>query len=276
MKLVLSRKGFDSSAGGVPSPLLEGRPISLPIPTRMPTPITFGDLTEPIPTLIEQLTRGRYTRATPCHLDPDLDPRVRPRAPGWRGALGQLAAAQSHLAGQGVGVGDLFLFWGLFRPVTQIQGRWSYEGQREHRVFGWLQIGEVFSLGVDGTHAAERYPWLEEHPHTRAGWKENNTLYIAAERLMLDGRIAQRPGFGLFKTGFRLTESHASRPSIWSVPDWLNVTRGGVGMTYHPSQRWSSSGTLEAAARGQEFVADITNRADALAWLDQLFAQEAC
>jgi hypothetical protein len=56
----------------------------------------------------------------------------------------------------------------------------------------------------------------------------------------------------------------------------LNLARGGVGLTYHPSQRWSSSGTLEAAARGQEFVADITNRADAIAWLDQLFAQEAC
>ncbi|EPI5388443.1 hypothetical protein ACS64U_004290 [Pseudomonas aeruginosa] len=274
MKLIFSRKGFDSSAGGVPSPIVEGRPISFPIPTRMPTPITFGDLTEPIPTLIEQLTRGRHTRATPCHLDPDLDSSMRPRSPGWRGALGQLAAAQSHLIGQGVGVGDLFLFWGLFRPVSQIHGHWSYEGKREHRVFGWLQIGEVFSLGVDGTHVAKRYPWLEEHPHVRAGWPENNTLYIAADRLTLDGRKTHHPGFGLFNTGFRLTESHAPSPSIWAVPDWLNPTRGGTGLTYHPLPRWSSSGTLKAAARGQEFVADITNRADALAWLDQIFAQE--
>lgn len=56
MKLIFSRKGFDSSAGGVPSPIVEGRPISFPIPTRMPTPIAFGDLAEPIPTLIEELT----------------------------------------------------------------------------------------------------------------------------------------------------------------------------------------------------------------------------
>ncbi|WP_311061003.1 hypothetical protein [Pseudomonas aeruginosa] len=64
MKLIFSRKGFDSSAGGVPSPIVEGRPISFPIPTRMPTPIAFGDLAEPIPTLIEELTRGRHTRTT--------------------------------------------------------------------------------------------------------------------------------------------------------------------------------------------------------------------
>ena len=32
MKLVFSRKGFDSSAGGFPSPIINGKPISLPIP----------------------------------------------------------------------------------------------------------------------------------------------------------------------------------------------------------------------------------------------------
>ena len=33
MKLIFSRKGFDSSAGGIPSPILpDGRMISLPIP----------------------------------------------------------------------------------------------------------------------------------------------------------------------------------------------------------------------------------------------------
>ncbi|MEL6529675.1 MAG: hypothetical protein AAFQ27_06905, partial [Pseudomonadota bacterium] len=28
MKVILSRKGFDSSAGGGPSPIVDGRPIS--------------------------------------------------------------------------------------------------------------------------------------------------------------------------------------------------------------------------------------------------------
>ncbi|WP_332756876.1 hypothetical protein [Pseudomonas aeruginosa] len=133
---------------------------------------------------------------------------------------------------------------------------------------------EKSSLWVSMDHTRKRYPWLEEHPHVRAGWPENNTLYIAADRLTLGGSKTHRPGFGLFSTGFRLTESHAPSPSIWAVPDWLNPTRSGTGLTYHPLPRWSSSGTLKAAARGQEFVADIATRADALEWLDQLFAQE--
>jgi hypothetical protein len=35
MKIVFSRKGLDSGAGGFPSPIIDGRPISLPIPTRI-------------------------------------------------------------------------------------------------------------------------------------------------------------------------------------------------------------------------------------------------
>jgi hypothetical protein len=33
MRVIFSRKGFDSAAGKVPSPIIEGEPISLPIPT---------------------------------------------------------------------------------------------------------------------------------------------------------------------------------------------------------------------------------------------------
>ena len=32
MKIILSRKGFDSSSGGGPSPIVDGRCLSLPIP----------------------------------------------------------------------------------------------------------------------------------------------------------------------------------------------------------------------------------------------------
>jgi hypothetical protein len=45
-------------------------------------------------------------------------------------------------------------------------------------------------------------------------------------------------------------------------------------MTYHPEERWSEEGTVRTAARGQEFVADITGRQDALAWLRDLFERE--
>lgn len=39
MKIIFSRKGFDASYGGYPSPILpDGRMISLPIPTRYNAP----------------------------------------------------------------------------------------------------------------------------------------------------------------------------------------------------------------------------------------------
>lgn len=274
MKVVFSRKGFDSAAGGVPSPIIDGRPTSLPIPTRMPTPLTFGDLAQPLPTLVEHLTKGRLSCSTACHLDPDLDATTRPRRFGWRGSLGQVGAAQSHLARCGVGEGDLFLFWGLFRNAENERTGWRFTGPREHRLFGWLQVAEVIHLGHDGSHTASCYPWLHEHPHVRSGWSDTNTLYIAADHLTLDGRSTALPGSGLFHTGYRLTAEGSKLPSTWRAPDWLNPKRAGVGMTYHPEERWSEEGTVRTAARGQEFVADITGRQDALAWLRDLFERE--
>ena len=46
MKIVLSRKGFDSAAGGVASPILpDGKMLSLPIPDRS-SPITYADISK--------------------------------------------------------------------------------------------------------------------------------------------------------------------------------------------------------------------------------------
>lgn len=115
MRIIFSRKGFDGPAGGCPSPIVDGLPISLPIPTRMPTPTRYADLRGPYASLVSDLTNGRLTGRNWCHVDPDIVPDVLPRPAGWRGALGQVAASQAHLANNRVGRGDLFLFWGLFR-----------------------------------------------------------------------------------------------------------------------------------------------------------------
>jgi len=268
MKLILSRKGFDSSAGGVPSPLIDGRPISLPIPTGMPTPTRFCDLGNEFAELVTDLTRGRIKADRPCHVDPDLGAKALVRVPGWRGALGQVSAAQSHLSNNGVGVGDVFLFWGLFRSAARSPGgTWTYNGDSEHRLFGWLQIDEVLMVGEDPLPALDRHPWLRSHPHLAPGWPSNNTVYVAREKLTLPDGIANLPGYGLLKRGYRFTASASRQPSLWAVPSWLDPGRGGTGLTYHPSARWNHDGTLHSAARGQEFVADIGSRQDAIEWL---------
>jgi len=270
MRVIFSRKGFDSSAGGCPSPIIDGQPISLPIPVRTtPSPVRYVDLIGDYGSLVEDLTKGKIERHRHCHVDPDLNPSVLPRLRGWRGALGQVGAAQSHLSNEGVSVGDLFLFWGLFRHAEQ-KNRWTFYGAPEHRLFGWLQVGEILQLGEDGSFAAKRYAWLRDHPHVRHGWSRQNALYVAAEQLRINGAGFAVPGWGVFRQGLKLTADGAN-PSVWSMPDWLNPIRGGVGMTYHGDHSWSPDGTMTCASRGQEFVADIARRTDALLWLNRLF-----
>ena len=243
----------------------------MPIPSKMPTPTRFCDLKGLYGSLVGDLTRGRLTPEDWCHLDPDINPDSLPRRPGWRGALGQVAAAQGHLANQGVQRGDLFVFWGLFRPVAH-DGGWKFTGRPEHRVWGWLQIGEIIELGVDGSHAMTERPWLSDHPHTRAGWSPQNVLYVATEELTLGSRDLLLPGSGVLKIGYRLSETGA-KISTWRVPDWLNPRRGGSGMTYHPPHRWGADGTVRSAARGQEFVALAQNDGNATAWLTALLEE---
>jgi Nucleotide modification associated domain 3 len=268
LKMIFSRKGFDGTAGGCPSPIIDGQPLSMPIPTRMPTQIRFGDLNGLYGDLVSDLTRGRWTAQDWCHLDPDIKLDSLPRQTGWRGALGQVSAAQGHLANQGIQTGDLFIFWGLFRPVEHV-GRWRFVGKPEHRVWGWLQVADIIELGADGSHAVEERPWLSDHPHARAGWDAQNVLYIASERLTLGSRTLPLLGSGTLMTGYRLSEAGA-KTSTWRVPDWLNPRRGGSSMTYHPLHRWGEDGTVQSAARGQEFVAEPPKDGHAVEWVEAL------
>lgn len=265
MKVIFSRKGFDSAAGGCPSPIVDGRPLSLPIPAGwMPTPTTYAMLPAPCPVLVADLTRGRYSPGDGCHLDPDINPASLPRLAGWRGTLGQAGAAQAHLAGQGIGPGDLFLFWGLFRAAVPVDGRWRFTGPREHRIWGWLHVGEVIDLGPDGSHAVRQHPWLRDHPHARPGWQARNTLYIASDA----------GASGTLAHGFRLS-AETRRPSRWHLPDWLNPMRGGTGLTCMKPERWEASGLVQTPPRGQEFVADAGDRADAAAWITAVLRDSA-
>ena len=271
MKIVFSRKGVDSAAGCCASPLVSGRPLSLPIPTSMPTSTCYNDLAQPISDMARDLSRGRLSGDRTCHIDPDIDRMslVGPRPPGWRGALGQVSSALSHLRTAGVGVGDIFLFWGLYRRCQLTSTGWRYAGPRLHLIFGWLQVDAVINLGNDGSHVLGQYPWLARHPHVRPGWSDNNAIFVARD--VLDVGEGAIPGFGVFRRPIILTADGASTPSTWSIPSWLDPTSRGVGMSYHPPNRWLGGGRVVAAARGQEFVADAGERTDAISWLLSVF-----
>ena len=75
-KLSLSRKGFDSSYGGCPSPIFpDGAIYPLPIPGDDHAAVHHGDLDHGnINTgqVVEDLTRGRLDAGDGFHLDPDV------------------------------------------------------------------------------------------------------------------------------------------------------------------------------------------------------------
>lgn len=239
MKIVFSRKGFDSASGGAPSPIVAGRPISLPIPTKRRSQTTYGDVQ--LGDIVEMATRGRLGRSSLCHLDPMFE--------AGRCAFGQTGAAQAHLSNQGVGVGDVFLFFGLF---ANIDG-----GDRHHRVYGYLEVERVIAVGQAPDSTSQPVGFSNRHPHTIGEWNPNNTIYVGPGHVAakaVDVLRLSRPG---------------EQVSSWRVPPWLRA----AGLTYHGKRdRWIGRDTLQVVGRGQEFVSDISTVPSALPWLDRMKA----
>ncbi len=220
--------------------MVDKRPKSLPIPANGGLSRTsYGDLG--LGDLAQAASRGKLGAADLCHHDPMfLD--------NGRAILGQCGAAQTHLERQGVGVGDVFVFFGLFREEG---------GKPHHRIFAYLQVDEVLPL-VDVP--PERMRELERLgvPHAIGLHAANDTAYLGK------GCTAARASDAL-----RLTVPEGP-PSLWQVPRWLRET----GLSYHDrADRWREGGRLQSVARGQEFVADIGGRQDAREWLDAIIAE---
>lgn len=285
MKLIFSRKGFDSGYGGVPSPVLPRiGPLSLPIPSMAGEPAEiYKTAGVPLGTLLSDLTRGKYGPTTQVHLDPDLESSDRPRHQGWRPALGQVASAQSHLANHGVGPGDLFLFFGWFRPAEWHAGAWRFvHGSSSfHALFGWLQVAEIVTVPDSDTNQIP--PWLRSHPHVAHAARfsgKANAIYTASDELRLSAGVSL-PGGGRLKhwTDALILSAEGSSRSIWSLPQWLDPRQGRKPLSYHGRlDRWSTVGErvqLQTVAKGQEFVLDCAGYPEATSWLSALIEDHA-
>lgn len=275
LKFIFSRKGFDSQYGRVPSPILPDRSLqTLPIPSRYGRPL--GDIQGhlgPLYSLASDLTEGAITARTTVHLDPDLSDESVARRPGWRASLGQVGSAQKHLAKQGVGPGDVFLFFGWFRQAEHFAGRWRYVpgAPNVHALFGWLQIGQIHKVGASACPA-----WLEDHPHVKyaASIGVDNTIYVAGERLV--GSRDRVPAAGVFRNwdaDLQLTAPGCSR-SVWRLPRWLLNNPEQPVLSYHRDPaRWRIDGEfviVQTVCKGQEFVIDVSDCAEATKWLHSL------
>ena len=275
MKLILSRKGFDSSSGGVPSPIFpDGTMISLPIPDKAST-LAYKDIagnaSASVGELVQDLAGRPQTHR--AHLDPDLSSHSIPRRQGWRPLFGQEGAAERHLENQGVGPGDIFLFFGLFREVDKSPVGWQYlrSSRPIHVLFGWLQVAERVVVSNWPTEST----WALYHPHFQRGPHPTNVVYVAAKRLALPGLESLAiHGAGLFPSltpKLQLTEPQRSGLSPWLLPKWFHPAGRASALTYHGDlSRWKESNAvvvLNCVSRGQEFVLNCEHYPEAVNWL---------
>jgi Nucleotide modification associated domain 3 len=286
MRLILSRKGLDSSFGRTPSPILpDGRLCWLPIPENnksKPNLPSYGQLQyadRNLGELLEELSHGAIPPTTTVHLDPELSAHWLNHGDDWRPLFGQTGAPERHLRNEGVTTGDIFLFFGWFRQTEEgPHGLRFVPGAPDlHVIYGWMQIHQRCTNDLFNT-------WPEtwkHHPHIQgASYGALDTLYTASETLSAIGR-PDLPGAGLFsriEPELVLTKPGSSRSQWLLVRDFF--PQGRTPMSFHSDPtRWNVIDDrhvrLTVASRGQEFVLDLNHYPGVRTWLRQTVFTDA-
>lgn len=245
MKVVLSRKGMDSASGGIPSPILpDGTLLSLPIPDErsglLYNEIVYKGLS--YKEIIHQLQPSFDFEKYPCcHLDPNLHNVLKNRLENWKPAFGQCGVSAKHLDRMGVGVGDVFLFYGMFQPTEYRPDEtlaYKKKAPVQHIIYGYLRVGEILK---DPVKIKEYYPW---HPHAVGNFRTDDRLYLPAD-------------YGVFSYGENLLLSKTGQPNrrLWSLPAFF--AKDGISISWQGESRpilIDGRAELNSACRGQEFV----------------------
>jgi hypothetical protein len=242
MRIVFSRKGFDSKFGGGASPIVDGRPVSLPIPASNGEQASYAQ--RGLAELVATASRGKLAGDSKCHDDPMF-------AQGhcW---LGQVGAAQGHLRNQCVGPGDMFLFFGLYVEPDS--------GERHHRLFGWMRVADS-----GAPHEIAQTPgWREPprpHPHFSGQWRGENAIWFGKGAMSASASPT-----------LRLTAAGERGWARWRMPEWLAHFRPSyLGGDW----RWSEPGLLDARGIWQETVCDIGEAEEPRRWLELILTEMA-
>ncbi len=310
MKIILSRKGFDSESGGYPSPiLLDKYLISLPIPNPKDSirysDLKFDNISElknnglvprintychlmnklKIKHIKYKKKRGEKSEWQPletetkCHLDPDIRNEVLEDRNRMH-MFGQSEIAQYHLDREKVEKGDLFLFFGRFQK-TQItkDGKLKFDKKEPylHIIFGYLHVEEKILL-KEATEEQKARMKYQIHPHIKYNAEDykQNTLYVASKSFSLNGLTF--PGYGVLHCSKRgvLTHRNLSKPSCskWDLPmEWFE--KKNIKISYN-KKSWKKDGEekyFQSAARGQEFVIEAEDDYDVMEWAKKIICE---
>lgn len=279
MKLILSRKGFDSQSGGMPNIILpDGTLLSLPIPSKEGETKyqhiayngkTYYDIIKELrPKLADNLEERYGCR---CHVDPDLINKYINSPVSWSPAFGQQGISQIHLKKHEVSVGDIFLFYGWFRQTEEVNGKLRFVDSRKddtvdkHIIYGYMEVGEIIT---NQDEIRERFPY---HPHALEKYSQNNALYLPSKTLSFD---SSRNGCGVLKYDSirQLTKARHKR-SEWDLPECFK----NVEISYHEKDTYGWGGDndyFKAAYRGQEFVVKKDMSDDMKEWVKKVILSE--
>jgi len=273
LKVIFSRKGFDTKYGGGCSPILpDGKLLSIPIPSiSIENGIAYSDIISPYGNYndLMLLLNIKIPENRLAHLDPDIVKSVYKRKKNWRGIFGQSGAASSHLHNCNVENGDIFLFFGSFRKTTfDSQNRICFsESSIRHIIFGYMIVDFIYNIGHSDISIFKannpHLNWAFYHPHLiNEKYGNTNSIYIA--KTDFNGL----PGYGTFYyNDCLLLTSPNKTKSIWKLPAFFhydygtNISRHGNLTRYTKHNRFIELSTVSI---GQEFV--VSGNPKVYAW----------
>ena len=246
MKVVLSRKGMDSASGGIPSPILpNGTLLSLPIPDPK-SEVPYGALVYKGHTyqeIIQQICPTfNFQKHCHCHLDPDIYGALKDKPVGWKPAFGQYGIPAKHLDRQGVDVGDVFLFYGMFRQTQKLPDgtlRFVNGAPTQHIIYRYMVVSEILK---NQDKIEKLYSW---HPHAASTSHPDNRLYLAKD-------------YGVFENCNSLLLSKPNQQNsrrLWSLPTFF--AKKGISISWQGGNGPRLVGDhaeMNSSCRGQEFV----------------------
>ena len=253
MRIILSRKGFDSEFGAMSSPIMpDGTLLSFPIPAKIGN-VKFSDLIYEGKTyyeIIKELKeKTKIEKDHNCHLDPDIRREVMKRGKEWTPLFGQADGAQTHLKKMGIKEGDLFLFFGSFREVELVKDKYQFkkDSSIQHIIFGYLQIGSIYS---DVSNLPVEFNY---HPHTQKIFLEekqniNSCIYKASKHLSLLNDYGGSGCFN-FNQSLVLTKCGYKQKSRWDLPSFFKK----VNISRHSKESFKAD-YFQSVAKGQEIV----------------------
>ncbi len=270
MKIILSRKGFDSSAGGKPSIIYNNQFYSIPIP-EAGSGVFYKDLIfDEKHNYLEVMRDLGVTFFSEAHLDPDLRKDILPqRHPEWRPIFGQDDKSQSRLSKTfNVEPSDIFLFFGNFQKVIKKSetgfkySSLSPEYPKDiHVIFGHLQVDEIIDLSKQGERIQD---WMKYHPHIKNSnlyHKEHNALYVSKRRFT-ENETINGSGYFRFSEELILTAPKATK-SVWHLPscfDEKDLKKFGINTTKNVPEKSNKRYIIQPIGRGTQEVFGIDKK----------------